>query len=139
MDAMNPDLRRIFQPVQDRFPAYVEASSKPPFSVSVTPAAEASPMYVTDLGEEFVFGVGRGGCRWELGTSPEDLEFLRRVSDAVILGNVSEVFGPGRSRVRVHLQDGTVVQTSSADVPRGCLPVPFWTRRRSRTVTYAAY
>lgn len=139
MDALNPEVAKVVGALRDRFPSYVEATTEPPFTVWVSPAGESSPMYVIDLGKEFVFGVGRGGCRWELQFNADDLDFFRQVWDAVILGKVSEVFGPGRSRVQVVLPDGTTAETSQADVPRGCLPVPGWIRNKKRTVEYAKY
>ena len=139
MDTLNPELARLVQSLRDHFPTYIRVSDAPPFSVWVTPQHEASPMYLIDLGAEFVFGVGRGECRWELEFAGGDLNFLRQVWESVVLGQVREVFGPARSRIQVGLADGTTVQTSQADFPRGCLPVPFWTRNRKRTVQYAPY
>lgn len=138
-DALNPELDEVVQSLRDRFQNYVEVSDGPPFTVWVTPKPDASPMYLIDMGTEFVFGVGRGGCRWELEFTQDDLGFFRRVWDAVIAGEIREVFGPARSRVQVTLQDHTTVQTGQADIPRGCLPVPFWTRNTKRTVQYEPY
>jgi len=138
-DGLRPELAQAVRSLRDDFPTFVEVSEGSPTTVWVTPRDEASPMYLIVLDYEFVFGVGRGGCRWELALTQDDLGFFRRVWEAVISGEVVEVFGPARSRVSVSLQDGTTAQTSQADVPRGCLPVPLWTRNKKRTVYYEPY
>ena len=139
MRELNPALLPVVQALRDRFPGFVEVTGEEAACVFVTPNPDASPMYIISIDEEFVFGVGRGSCRWELQVTLDDLDFMRTVWDAVIAGQVSEVFGPARSRVQVRIGDGTIVQTESADFPRGCLPVPRWRRNRTRTVDYSEY
>lgn len=107
MAELNPDLVSVVQTVRDHYAGFVEVVDDSPVRVLVDPNAEACPMYLIDLGAEFVFGVGRGGCRWELEFKPDDLGLLWEVWDAVVAGHVSEVFGPARSRVQVTLSDGT--------------------------------
>lgn len=58
--------------------------------------------------------------------------------DALVAGRVSEVFGPGRSRVTVTLADGTSQSELGLTAPAGCLPLPFWTRW-GRRVHYTPY
>ena len=122
-----------------RFPSFVEVNDEGPVSVSIRPNDGACPMYLVDLRTEFVLGVGRAGCRWELGLTQDDLAFARSTWDAVVAGRVNEVFGPGRSRVRVQLPGGLEREARWAEFPAGCLPVPRWTRNRKRTIRYAAY
>lgn len=83
--------------------------------------------------------MGVGACRWELSKRTADLEFIEALVEAATAGRVSEVFGPGRSRVTVHLADGTTEQTAQADFPTGCLPWPFWTRSKRRRRKYLPY
>ncbi len=107
--------------------------------IVLTPPTGACPVTWRPLGDEIILGIGRGGCRWELASTPDDVAFLRDVVDAALDGRVSEVFGPARSRVTVTLADGRQVMTEQATVPRGCLPVPRWRRRTSNWMDYAAY
>ena len=86
-----------------------------------------------------LLAVGRGGCRWELASTPEDVAFLRDVVDAALEGRVSEVFGPARSQVTVPLPDGRLVRTAQSRFPRGCLPVPRWRQTTSNRMDYTPY
>ncbi len=107
-------------------------------SVAITPPKGACPLYWIDMGDELIFGAGEGDCRWELDKATPDLEFIQLVADAVVAGRVWEVFGPARSRLTVHLPDGTKERTSQASAPRGCLPIPGWARR-GRQLAYRPY
>lgn len=107
--------------------------------VALPQPAGACPVNWLPLGDEIILEVGRGGCRWELASTPEDVAFLRDVVDAALDGRVSEVFGPARSCVTVTLADGRRVTTEQSTVPRGCLPVPRWRRSTSNRMDYAPY
>ncbi len=86
--------------------------------------------------DELLLWVSDGG-RWELPRDMESARFVLEVTEAVIGGRVTEVFGPGRSAVTVVL-GSTSVSSSVGQAPRGCLPVPGWTRW-GRRVEYAPY
>lgn len=101
--------------------------------------AGACPVNWLVLGDEIILAVGRGGCRWELASTPEDVAFLRDVVDAALEGRVSEVFGPARSQVTVTLPDGRLVRTAQSRFPRGCLPVPRWRQTTSNRMDYTPY
>lgn len=81
---------------------------------------------------------GGAGGRWELGRTDRDVELVESIVRAVVDGRVSEVFGPGRSRVTVTLADGQLLSETGLSSIAGCLPLPFWTRW-GRTVHYAPY
>jgi hypothetical protein len=105
---------------------------------SVTPPPGACPLSWLDWGDEISFGVGTGAGAWELSPTAEDLRFMQDVIDAVVVGNVSEVFARGRSQVTVRLKSGSPAVTTASVAPLGCLPMPFWTRR-GRRVHYLGY
>jgi hypothetical protein len=90
---------------------------------------EAVGVTWTDFGGELILETfGGDGGRWELDRTDEDLRFLINVVEAVIAGRVVESFAWGRSRVTVTFEDGTIDSETGAAAPRGCLPLPFWTR-----------
>jgi hypothetical protein len=103
------------------------------------PREGACPLYVLQWGDEFIFGVGVGSCRWELSRDRDDIDFIEAVSEAVIAGHVWEAFGPARSQVTVELLDGGLARTSAAQAPVGCLPWPFWTRSKKSRRAYLPY
>jgi hypothetical protein len=109
-------------------------------SVWVTPTnTSASPTGWDDLGGALQVYAGSGnGGRWELDRSAEDAAFLEEVVLGVAEGRVSEVFGPGRSRVEVVMTNGETAVETGAMAPAGCLPVPGWVRR-GRRVQYQSY
>ena len=91
-----------------------------------------------ELGSEVILEAGHHGGRWELARELEDMDFLEDVVRSVVDGRVAEVFAFGRSRVEVTFRDGEVVAETGYEAPRGCLPLPGWTRR-GRRVQYAPY
>lgn len=133
-------LQSLADRVEGQFgPGIVDRDHNGSGGFSLEPEEGCCPAYVMSWGDQLIFGVGSGGCRWELATAQEDLDFIDAVLQAVTAGRVSEVFGPGRSQVTVDLLDGTTAQTSQGDAPIGCLPVPFWTRRKRRRTQYLHY
>lgn len=70
-------------------------------SVFVQPRRGACPLNWTEWRAELIFGVGTGGCRWELFGELSEIHFLEAVVEAAIAGRISEVFWPARSRVTV--------------------------------------
>lgn len=93
-----------------------------------------------DMGDDCMVSVGSTGLggRWELDRTPAEVDFIEEVVWAVVAGAVTEIFGPGRSRVDVRLADGSTVSETGADPPRGCLPLPGWIKR-GRRINYAPY
>ncbi|WP_407915594.1 hypothetical protein [Kitasatospora sp. NE20-6] len=87
---------------------------------------------------DIVLGVDAGGVRWELGRSVEELDLMGAIIDALLTGDVTAVFAPGRCEVTVTLGDGSKEVQSSRDFPSGCLPLPGWSRW-GRRVDYGPY
>ena len=136
---LNPRLAPTVEALTTRFPQYVETSIDPMAWVLVQPQPGACPIHILDLDQEFILAVGRGNCRWELEFTAEHISFCESIVKAVIDGQVREVFAPGRSHIEVQFDDGTIARTTTHRTPEGCLPIPFWKRRTSRTVAYVPY
>ena len=83
--------------------------------------------------------VGNGG-RWELnqGESLKAVQLIERIVRSALDGRVTEVFGPGRSRVTIILEDRTPEVSTEYRTLLGVVPIPFW-KHRGRTVTYEPY
>lgn len=108
--------------------------------VRMTPARPDAlgVIWLEGVDEVIVETLSGPGGRWELGTANEDIELVEGIVRSIIAGRVSEVFGPGRSRVTVTLADGTSHSELGLTAPAGCLPLPFWTRW-GRRVHYTPY
>ncbi|MBA9003056.1 hypothetical protein [Thermomonospora cellulosilytica] len=87
---------------------------------------------------DIIFQLDVGGVRWELGRTPEDLDFIEKITQALIDGRVYSIQAPHRVRVVVTLPDGSRETSTTNTGLRGCLPLPFWTRwgQRTRHVPY---
>lgn len=125
--------------LEQDFGADVERAVDGWLSVHVVPRAGACPFYWVASDDELLFGMGDGGCRWELSHDTADIDFVEAAVEAAVAGRVHEVFGPGRSQLTVRLGDGVTDRTSCATAPVGCLPVPFWTRSARRRREYLPY
>lgn len=108
--------------------------------VKITPARDDALGVGWFEGLEQVIAWTDGGLggRWELSTTEADLDLLEAIIQSVIAGRVSEVLGPGRSRVKVTLSDGRTLSETGHSAPGGCVPLPFWTKW-GRKVRYAPY
>ena len=87
-----------------------------------------------DFGDELAVFIGRYAW-WELEARQlDDVDFIRLVCDAVIVGSGYEVTAPGRSLVALQLADG---QPGRFITGEGCLlqfvPLPGWKRWGQRT------
>lgn len=105
----------------------------------LTPRDGACPVHLTSWGDDLILGIGRGGCRWELSLTEEDVRFIGDVVEAAAAGRVREVTGLDRSEVTLWTKDGTEVRTAQADAPLGCLPVPRWRSNHRRDTDYLPY
>jgi hypothetical protein len=100
---------------------------------------EALGISWVELGDEVVLSTARGlGGRWELGRSPEDMDFLQDVVSSVVAGRVVEVRAGDRSRIEVTLADGSVAVEIGGVGLRSLLPKPGW-QRWGRRIEYAPY
>ncbi len=82
-------LVRLADRIEERFGAAVAVHrSAGDASVELVPRQGACRLYWTEFGDELVFGVGSGACRWELGKGDEDLVFIEAVVEAVVAGRV---------------------------------------------------
>ncbi|MUN39126.1 hypothetical protein [Actinomadura litoris] len=82
---------------------------------------------------EVIFQLDLGGVRWELGRTPQDLEFVERLVHALIDGTVHSIQAPHRARAVVTLPDGSQHKATTNTGLSGCLPMPFWTFWGQRT------
>jgi hypothetical protein len=87
---------------------------------------------------EVILDVGRRGGRWELLPTVEDVEFMRRVLEAVIEGRVVETVSLARAQVVVTPGSGEPISTRVAAGCMGIVPLPGW-RVWGKKIRYTAY
>lgn len=138
-ERVGEELQALRRELVDRLGLAVVSPDDDGAGLVLKPAAGACALNWMQWGDDIILGVGGGGCRWELSWTLQEAGFLRDVVEAVVDGRVTETLGLARSEVRVTLRDGTVAQTSQADAPLGCLPVPWWRRSEVRRVDYVPY
>ncbi|MGI5171440.1 hypothetical protein ACQEU3_44535 [Spirillospora sp. CA-253888] len=99
----------------------------------VTPARPGALGFMWIYRGDLIFQLDAGAVRWELERTWQDLEFMEKVVQALIAGQVYSVKVPGRVQAVVTLPDGSRVKQEWGKAPVGCLPMPFWPRWGERT------
>lgn len=136
-------LGRLVEQLESRlsgFVSFTHDSAGPHLRATSMSPTEPGPLPVTwiDFGDALQLEAGHLGGRWELPREAAEAEFIADVAEAVVAGEVAEVFSWHRSRVEVNLRDGATAMETGSEGLRGVLPIPGWTRS-GRRVSYPPY